>query len=127
MAIRYLLELSGKEGVGVLVNQLEGEELDVRLHSLIGELTADETLGVKDCVLRVGGQLVLGGVTHQPLTIGSEGDIAGSDTVALVVGNDFNTSVLENSNTETNRLEGSTAKKIELQCSDQKVRVIICT
>ena len=104
------LELSGKEGVGVLVNQLEGEELDVRLHSLIGELTADETLGVKDCVLRVGGQLVLGGVTHQPLTIGSEGDIAGSDTVALVVGNDFNTSVLENSNTETNRLEGSTAK-----------------
>ena len=108
-----LLTLAGLNldmGLGVLVNQLEGEELDVRLHSLIGELTADETLGVKDCVLRVGGQLVLGGVTHQPLTIGSEGDIAGSDTVALVVGNDLNTSVLENSNTETNRLQGSTVK-----------------
>ena len=64
MAVRYLLELSGKEGVGVLVNQLEGEELDVRLHGLVGELTADETLGLTDCVLRVVGQLVFGGVTH---------------------------------------------------------------
>ena len=70
MAVRYLLELSGKEGVGVLVNQLEGEELDVRLHGLVGELTADETLGLIGCVLRVVGQLVFGGVTHQLLTIG---------------------------------------------------------
>ena len=98
-----LLTLAGLNldmGLGVLVNQFEGEELDVRLHSLIGELTADETLGVKDCVLRVGGQLVLGGVTHQPLTIGSEGDIAGSDTVALVVRDDLNTSIFEYANAE---------------------------
>ena len=36
--------LADKEGVGVLVNHLEGEDLDVLLHGLVGEFTADETL-----------------------------------------------------------------------------------
>jgi len=85
-------------GLGVLVNKLEGEELDVGLDSLVGELAPDETLGVKDGVLGVGGQLVLGGVTDQPLAVSGEGNIAGGDSVALVVGNDLNTSVLEHSN-----------------------------
>merc|ERR1719357_1210244 len=49
--------------LGVLLNKLEGEELDVSLDGLVGELTSDETFGVEDCVLGVGGQLVLGGVT----------------------------------------------------------------
>ena len=30
--------LADKEGVGVLVNHLEGEDLDVLLHGLVGEL-----------------------------------------------------------------------------------------
>ena len=86
--------------LGVLLNKLEGEELDVSLDGLVGELTSDETLGVEDGVLGVGGQLVLGGVTDQSLAVGSEGDIAGSDTVALVVRDDLNTSILEYANAE---------------------------
>ena len=86
--------------LGVLLNKLEGEELDVSLDGLVGELTSDETLGVEDGVLGVGGQLVLGGVTDQSLAVGSEGDIAGSDTVALVVRDDLNTSIFEYANAE---------------------------
>ena len=36
--------LADKEGVGVLVNHLEGEDLDVLLHGLVGEFPADDTL-----------------------------------------------------------------------------------
>merc|ERR1719370_2671166 len=60
-----LLALAGFNldmGLGVLVDQLEGEELDVGLDGLVSELAPNETLGIEDSVLGVGGQLVLGGV-----------------------------------------------------------------
>merc|ERR550517_982603 len=85
--------------LGVLVDQLKGEELDVGLDGLVGELAPDQTLGIEDGVLGVGRQLVLGSVPDQPLAVGGEGNIAGSDSVALVVGNDLNSAVLEHSNT----------------------------
>lgn len=56
------------------------------------------SLDVKDGPGRVGGVLVLGGVTNQALLI-SEGDIRRSDTVSLVVGDDFNLSVLHHTDT----------------------------
>ena len=87
--------------LGVLLNKLEGEELDVSLDGLVGELTSDETLGVEDGVLGVGGQLILGSVTNQTLALFfRECDIRWRDSVTLVIGNDFNASVLENTNTE---------------------------
>jgi hypothetical protein len=81
----------------VLVDHLEGEVLEVMLDRGVAPLAADQTLGVKDCVLRVGGQLILGGVADQTLSLGGEGDVGRRDTVTLVVGDNFNSAVLENS------------------------------
>jgi len=48
--------------------------LHVSLDCSVGELPADQSLGVEDCVGRVHGHLVLGGVTNETLGVG-EGDI----------------------------------------------------
>jgi len=85
-------------GLRVLLDNLEGEELDVVLHIGVGPLATDQTLGIEDSVLRVGGQLILGGISNETLTVGGEGHVGGSDAVALIVGNDLNASVLVNTN-----------------------------
>jgi hypothetical protein len=53
-------------GLGILLYNLEGEELDVILDVLIAPVPANETLRVEDSVLRVSRQLILGRVTDQP-------------------------------------------------------------
>ena len=80
---------------------LEGEVLEVALHALVGPVASNETLHVEHGVLRVGGQLVLGGVTDQTLVLG-EGHVRRRDAVSLVVGDDFHAAILEDSNTEMN-------------------------
>ena len=82
------LELNLDDGLASLVDDLEGEVLHVGLNLSIGELAADETLGVEDGVVRVHGDLVLGGITDQTLGV-SEGNERRSGAVALVVGNDI--------------------------------------
>merc|ERR1719228_268458 len=83
----------------VLFHNLEREELQVSLHSFVIELSADQSLGVKDGVLGISCQLILGCISNQPFTISSEGNITGSNPVTLVISDDFNTPVLEDSNT----------------------------
>jgi hypothetical protein len=92
------------------VTRLEGKELHVGLHGLVAELPADQPLGVEDGVLGVGGQLVLGGVAHQPLAVGGEGDVAGGDPVALVVVDDLNTAVLEDADTREEKVSNDDFK-----------------
>ena len=72
--------------------------LDVILHAAVGEAAADEPLGVEDGVLGIHGRLVLGGVTHQALSVG-EGHIAGCSSLALVVGDDLHLAVTEHADT----------------------------
>jgi NAD-specific glutamate dehydrogenase len=80
--------------LGVLLNDLEGEVLHVRLNGSVNKLSADHTLGVEHGVLRVGGQLVLGCVTNQTLAVSGEGHVAGSDAVTLVVSDNLNSAIL---------------------------------
>lgn len=70
------------------------------LHSGIGPGAANQSLCVKDCVLWVGGELVLGCVTDQTLPLSGEGHIRWGDAVSLVVCNDLNTAILEHTNTK---------------------------
>jgi hypothetical protein len=81
------LELNLDDGLATLVNDLEGEVLHVGLDLSVGKLAANETLGVEDGVVRVHGDLVLGGITDQTLGV-SEGDERRGGAVALVIGND---------------------------------------
>jgi len=51
------------DGLGSLVNDLEGPVLHVGLDLVVGELTTDQSLGVENGVVRVHGDLVLGGIS----------------------------------------------------------------
>lgn len=58
-------------------------------------------LRVEDSVCGVGGQLILGCVTDQTISVLSKSYIPGGDMISLIVRNDFYTTVLEfNSHTE---------------------------
>jgi hypothetical protein len=91
--------------------------LKIGLHFLIIELATNETLGIEHTVIkdnessmrekikitnsrvaRVHGDLVLSGVTDETLAFG-ERDIGGCRAVTLIVGNDFNTVVLPDTDT----------------------------
>lgn len=69
-------------GLAVLLDHLEGHVLAILLDGLVTPFAADETLGIEDGVLGVGGQLVLGGITDQALALLGECDVGRSDTVA---------------------------------------------
>lgn len=55
-------------------------------------------LDIEDSVGRVGGGLVLGGVTDEALLIG-ESDVGRSDTVTLIVDENFNLALLHHTDT----------------------------
>ena len=79
---------------------LERIKLDIILNRFIRPFSTNQPLGVKDSVLGIAGQLILGRISDQSLAFSGESHVAGGDTVALVISNDLNTSILENSNTE---------------------------
>jgi hypothetical protein len=85
-------------GLSCLVNNLERPVLHVGLDLGIGELSANQSLGVENGVVGVHGDLVLGGITNESLRV-VESDIRGGGSVTLVVGNDFDSVVLPDSDT----------------------------
>ena len=80
-----------------LADHFEGPVLHVRLNGRIFEFTSDETLGIEDGVVRIHRHLILGGITDQTFAI-REGDVGRRGAVALIVGNDFDFAVLEDTN-----------------------------
>ena len=74
--------------------------LHVRYDLCVGDLSTNETLGVEDCVGRVHSDLVLGGISDQTLRVG-EGDERRCCSVTLIVGDDFDTVVLPDTDAST--------------------------
>jgi len=62
--------------------------LHVALDGGVGEVSADQPLGVEDCVAGVDGDLVLGWVSDQSLGVG-ECNIGGGGSVTLVIGDNL--------------------------------------
>mmetsp|Transcript_79271 Transcript_79271/g.173885 ORF Transcript_79271/g.173885 Transcript_79271/m.173885 type:complete len:155 (+) Transcript_79271:1770-2234(+) len=84
--------------LAVLVDDVEGQELDVLLHCGVLEASADQALHVEEGLGGVDRRLVLGGLTDETLVLG-EGDIGGSNSVSLVVGNDLYPAILVDADT----------------------------
>ena len=52
-------------GLGLLLDDLEGEVLHIALHVLVAPVATDQSLGVEHGVLGVGSQLILSSVSNQ--------------------------------------------------------------
>ncbi|KAM7286375.1 hypothetical protein ISCGN_030196 [Ixodes scapularis] len=87
-------ELHANLGLASVVLHLEGPVLEITLDLGIVELSSNKPLGIEHCVLRVQRSLGLGCVPDEPLGVG-EGHVTWRRTVALVVGDDLDTAVLE--------------------------------
>ena len=83
----------------VLFSHSEWEILDIFLYSWIVPGSTNQTLGIEDGVLWVGGELVFGCISDQTLALGCERHVGGGDSITLVVSDDLNTSVLVHTNT----------------------------
>jgi len=103
--LRLALVLDGDHRLVVGASlDLEGPQLDVVLHDLVGELAANEPLCVEDGVSRVASGLVLGGVADESLLI-IEGDVGGRRVEALVIRDDLDLVVLEDTDTRVRGAE----------------------
>lgn len=88
------LELDLDDGLAALLDNLEGEVLHVGLDLGVVELASNETLSIEDGVDRVHGDLVLCGISNETLGV-CEGNEGGSGAVSLIVGDDFNAVITE--------------------------------
>ena len=85
-------------GLFAICNNLEGPMCHILLNAVIVKASSNQSLGIKDGVLGVHGNLVLGSISNQPLSF-CEGNVGGRRPVALIVGNDLHLSMLEDTNT----------------------------
>lgn len=83
----------------VLFSHGEWEILDIFLYSWIIPGSTNQTLGIEDGVLWVGGELIFGRISNQTLALGCECHVGGGDSITLVISDDLNTSILVHTNT----------------------------
>jgi hypothetical protein len=86
----FSLVLDLDDGLSSLVNDLVRPVLHVGLNIGVRELSSNESLGVEDGVVRVHGDLVLGGITDETLRV-VESDVRRGGSVTLVVGDNLDT------------------------------------
>ena len=92
------LEFNLDVRLSILLDDLERPVFHIGLNFSIGITTSDQTLGVEDSVVRVHGNLVTSSITNQTLGV-CEGNERRSGTVTLVIGNDFDTVITEETDT----------------------------
>lgn len=95
--VRLPSNLNADARLAVLLDDLEGEVLDILLNVALAVLPADETLDVEDGAARVGGELVLCGVTDEALLI-VPCDPRRCNTVTLVVDENLDLAALHDTN-----------------------------
>jgi hypothetical protein len=86
------------DGLSSLVDDLERPVLHVGLDLSVGELASDQSLGVKDGVVGVHGDLVLGGISDETLRV-VESDVRRGGSVTLVIGDNLDTVGLPHTDT----------------------------
>jgi hypothetical protein len=96
------------DGLATLVDDLERPVLHVGLNLGIAELSANQSLGVEDSVVRVHGDLVLSGITDKSLRV-VESDVGRGGSVSLVVGDDLNSLVEPDTDTRVGGSLGMSA------------------
>eukprot|EP00126_Sphaerothecum_destruens_P015374 Sdes_comp9353_c0_seq1m827 len=92
------LNIDGNMRLAIFVHKLEGKEFHIFLYSIVIEATSNQSLDIENSLSGIGSQLILGSISNQTLVIG-KGNIGGSNTVSLVVGNNFNSSVFIDTHT----------------------------
>ena len=89
---------------------LERECLYIFLYIFIAPITTDQTFSIKNGILRIGCQLILSSITNQSFTFTGESNIGWCDTITLVIWDNFNTSIFENTDTVKIKPENSINK-----------------
>mmetsp|Transcript_75942 Transcript_75942/g.111183 ORF Transcript_75942/g.111183 Transcript_75942/m.111183 type:complete len:99 (-) Transcript_75942:75-371(-) len=85
--MRLLLKLHLHIGLAILLNDLEGEVLQISLQLHIVHLSPDQTLDIKEGVGGIRCSLPLGCFPDHPLCV-VEGHPGGRGEIALVIGDD---------------------------------------
>ena len=91
--------------------------LHICLYCLIRVFSTYQALGVKQSILGIDGGLVFGGIADETFPGFGEGDVRRSDAIALIVGNNIDFPILEDTHA------GVSGTKIDADNG----RVFICT
>lgn len=86
-------------GFLVLFDHFEWKVLQVALNWFVVPCSADQSFGVKNSVLWIRCQLIFRSIADQSLAFRSESHVRRSDSVSLLVCDDFNSTVLKYTNT----------------------------
>ena len=106
-------------GLLVLFDYFKGKELQILFNRFIVPRSTNQTFGIKNSVFWIRGQLIFCSITNQSFPFWSESHVRGSDSVSLVVSDDFNSSVLKDTNTVKTQSSSGLSKIIEVN-SDAK-------
>lgn len=88
---------------------LEWEEFDILLDGWVIPISTNKSFCIENSVFWICGQLIFGCITNKPLTLCSKSNVRRGNSVTLVVGNDFYSTILVHSDT-IKRAEGDFRK-----------------
>jgi hypothetical protein len=88
------------------------------LDRLIRVLSTDEAFSIEDCIFGIDGGLIFGSITDEAFSDFCEGNVGGSDTVALVVAYDLDFTIFEDADT------GVSCAKIDTNDGGLIIRII---